>query len=279
MNSIEKGLVSVIMPAYNAEKYIESAIASLQAQDYTHWELLVVNDGSKDNTGAIIDALAAQDVRIKPIHQPNQGVSAARNAALAQMQGEFFLTFDADDILTPQSIAIRVAHFQANPQVYFVDGIIVKKDALMQNTLQYCQGNLKGNPQASLMQLQGHAFIMPSWMVRRVEAKTYQMRLGMTHSEDLLFYISISDNPAHEYNTLPIEVLHYRIHTNSAMANLKGLKNGYMTLYEILKREYGIDFSLKMYLKYRISRIMFLSFLRKKEYKAAFSSVLQIASL
>lgn len=276
---IQKGLVSIIMAAYNLEKYIASAIASVQAQLYTDWELIVVNDGSKDNTGLILDDLAKLDNRIKVIHQVNQGVSAARNAALAQMQGEFFIIFDGDDYLPENSIAERVAYMQAHKEVYFVDGIMVKKDGNMQTTLGHAQTSFYGNPHEALMHLDSKAFVGISWMVRREEGKTYQLRKGLTHAEDLIFYIDISSNPEHILVSLPIEVLYYRVHNSSAMANLDGLKKGYMTLFGILKKEYKINLSLKLYLKYRISRIMFLSFLRKKEYKKAFSSFVQISTM
>lgn len=276
---IKKGLVSVIMAAYNVEKFVQEAINSLQAQDYKDWELLVVNDGSKDNTAAILNTLAAADQRIQVIHQENQGVSVARNAALAQMQGEFFVVFDADDFMPQASLSQRVAYMQANEKVYFLDGIIVKKDINLKETLAVLQTNYKGNPQKELMRLNANVFIGITWMVRRVEGQIYELKKGMTHAEDLLFYISISNNQAYEYATLAIEILHYRIHNSSAMTNLEGLKKGYIALFEILKKEYNIDLSLKLYLKYRISRIMFLSFLRKREYGKAFSSFVEISTM
>ena len=75
-------LVSIVIPAYNVGRYIEECILSVVNQTYTHIEILVVNDGSSDNTPDVIDKLAIQDKRIVPIQQQNAGVSASRNIGI-----------------------------------------------------------------------------------------------------------------------------------------------------------------------------------------------------
>ena len=80
--------ISVIVPAYNAEGLISACIESVLAQQFTDWELIVVNDGSKDGTAALCDAYAEKDSRIRVIHQENGGVSAARNRGLSEAAGE-----------------------------------------------------------------------------------------------------------------------------------------------------------------------------------------------
>lgn len=94
-------LISVIVPAYNLEKLLGRCLDSLLAQDFADWECLVVNDGSTDGTAAVCDAYAAKDKRFKAIHQPNGGVSAARNTGLLQIQGDYILFLDGDDTLRP----------------------------------------------------------------------------------------------------------------------------------------------------------------------------------
>lgn len=92
-----KDLISVIIPAYNAEKYIVNCVESVAAQTYQHLEIIVVNDGSTDLTGQLLDEIAKKDTRIKVIHQKNQGVSAARNTGLSQAKGDCIGFVDADD--------------------------------------------------------------------------------------------------------------------------------------------------------------------------------------
>lgn len=90
-------LITVIIPAYNAEKYIRSCVESVAAQTYVHLEIIIINDGSTDQTGQLLDELALKDSRIKVIHQENKGVSAARNTGLENANGAFIGFIDADD--------------------------------------------------------------------------------------------------------------------------------------------------------------------------------------
>lgn len=110
---IKPGVVSVMMPAYNAEAYIDQAIESLLAQQYAQWELIVVNDGSTDGTAAVVERW--RDSRISLFQQANGGEAAARNVALRQMQGEFVAFLDADDLYLPQHLAATVGYLQAHP--------------------------------------------------------------------------------------------------------------------------------------------------------------------
>lgn len=93
--------VSIIVPAYNAEKFIESCVSSVQAQDLQDWELLLIDDGSKDSTGTLCDQYAAKDTRIRVFHKENGGVSAARNLGLLKMRGEYLAFLDVDDTYEP----------------------------------------------------------------------------------------------------------------------------------------------------------------------------------
>lgn len=91
-------LVSIIMPAYNSEKYISEAIESVCNQSYKNWELMIVNDGSTDYTPKIIDDYSKKDSRIKVFHRKNEGVSMARNFALDKICGEYVTFIDSDDV-------------------------------------------------------------------------------------------------------------------------------------------------------------------------------------
>lgn len=93
-----KGMVSIIMPVYNSEKYISEAIESVCSQSHKNWELLIVNDGSTDHTPEIIDHFSEKDSRIKVFHRKNEGVSMARNFALNKISGEYVTFIDSDDM-------------------------------------------------------------------------------------------------------------------------------------------------------------------------------------
>ena len=108
--------ISVIIPAYNAEKYLSETISSVQSQTYDDWELVIVNDGSKDNTATLAEGIAAQDLRVRVVHQKNAGLSGARNSglAVASAESEYVLFLDADDVLEPYSLNTLSAMLAAN---------------------------------------------------------------------------------------------------------------------------------------------------------------------
>lgn len=93
--------LSVIVPVYNAEKYLHKCVDSILNQTYRDFELLLVDDGSPDQCGTICDAYATQDPRVKVIHKPNGGVSEARNVGLDQAKGNYISFIDPDDWVEP----------------------------------------------------------------------------------------------------------------------------------------------------------------------------------
>lgn len=95
-------LISVIVPVYNAEKYLHRCVGSILAQTYTNLEIILVDDGSPDRCGEICDEYAAKDDRIRVIHQENGGLSAARNAGLDICTGEYIAFVDSDDYIRPE---------------------------------------------------------------------------------------------------------------------------------------------------------------------------------
>lgn len=92
-------LISIIVPIYNAEKYLEKCIESIIKQTYSNFELILVDDGSKDGSAALCDSYAKNDNRIRAFHKKNEGVSVAREFGLAQSKGEYIAFIDADDYI------------------------------------------------------------------------------------------------------------------------------------------------------------------------------------
>lgn len=95
-----KPIVSVIVPVYNAERFIKRCVESILGQKFTEFELLLVDDGSKDQSGRICDEYAIQDSRVKVIHQCNKGAGAARNAGIRNAKGEYLAFCDSDDFVS-----------------------------------------------------------------------------------------------------------------------------------------------------------------------------------
>ncbi|MDD3212453.1 MAG: glycosyltransferase family 2 protein [Eubacteriales bacterium] len=103
-------LISVIVPVYRAEEYIEPCIQSMLRQSDPDWELLLVDDGSPDQSGAVCDRYAGLDSRIQAFHTPNAGVSAARNYGLDRAKGEYICFLDSDDLLAPKHLTLLRRH-------------------------------------------------------------------------------------------------------------------------------------------------------------------------
>jgi glycosyltransferase involved in cell wall biosynthesis len=103
------------MPAYNRERFIREAIDSILTQTFTDLELLVVDDGSTDGTGAIVGAIT--DPRVRRIDQPHRGISAAMNRGLAEARGEYVARLDSDDVWLPDMLATQVAVLDERPGV------------------------------------------------------------------------------------------------------------------------------------------------------------------
>jgi len=116
MNAVE---ISVVMPAYNAEKYLAESISSVLNQSFASWELIVVDDGSTDNTAEVVNGFLP-DQRITLIRQTNKGVSAARNAGIEAAKGNFITFLDADDVYMPGNLTIKYEAINADPGTDYV---------------------------------------------------------------------------------------------------------------------------------------------------------------
>lgn len=100
---MEGHLISVIVPVYNVERYLEKCIASICGQTYRHLEIILVDDGATDHSGQICDEYAQKDSRIRVIHKENGGLSDARNAGIEIACGTYFMFVDSDDTITPDT--------------------------------------------------------------------------------------------------------------------------------------------------------------------------------
>ena len=251
-------LVSIIMPVYNAEEYIVEAIQSVLSQSYVCWELLVINDGSTDDTEGRIRSF--DDLRIRYFKQRNMGVSAARNVGLSCMQGDYFCFLDADDVMPPNSVKSRLELFLQDKRLSFVDGLVLIKNVSLSKTTEKYIPNFSGYPFSELTKLSDRCFLGNTWMIKRLKNETYRFEEGLTHSEDLLFYLNIAEQGT--YAATEEVVLWYRTGNSSAMSNLEGLEHGYAEFYRAVRKARKSSIRQRWYLKYKIIRIMVFSYLK-----------------
>ena len=118
-------MISVVIPVYNVEKYLAECVDSVLGQTYQDYEIILVDDGATDSSGAMCDEYAQKDARIRVIHQPNGGLSAARNAGLSAASGEYIYFLDSDDYIEPTTLVdlVSVAEQEQADMVFF-DGYV-----------------------------------------------------------------------------------------------------------------------------------------------------------
>lgn len=112
-----KPLISIVIPIYKVEEYLPTCLDSLMAQTYQNLEIIMVDDGSPDRSGAICDEYAARDPRFKVIHKKNGGVSSSRNAGLAAVTGDLIAFVDGDDYVAPDIYERMYNHMAADPRL------------------------------------------------------------------------------------------------------------------------------------------------------------------
>lgn len=134
---MKEKMISVIIPAYNSEMFIGKCIDSVLAQTYSNWELIAIDDGSRDNTFGILKKYAEADSRIRVIHQENQGPGIARNTGIAEANGNYVVFIDSDDYIEKDYFELLVEHDEDvvffNVQNVDEKDNVIKQDSMSSN--------------------------------------------------------------------------------------------------------------------------------------------------
>lgn len=157
-------LVAAIIPAFNAERTIDATLRSVRGQTHQELEIIVVDDGSTDETSSVVQYHAATDPRVRLVSQANGGVAAARNRGIAESKAAYIAPVDADDVWHPEKIARQLDHMQNDPQVALVctaysvideaGDVTIEWGGSMPRTNQFsdlCRRNFIGNGSSSLI--------------------------------------------------------------------------------------------------------------------------------
>lgn len=181
-------MISIIIPVYNGEQHLERCVRSVLAQSYRELDVILVNDGSTDGTGALCDRLAAEDSRIRVIHQTNGGVSAARNAGLDAATGRYIGFVDADDTISPDTYQVA---FQAagNCDIVMWDAVtVLPKGNTQPDTIpQLPESQLLRNCDITPQLLRYMAGAVWRCLYRAELLQDVRFPLGIKLSEDRLF--------------------------------------------------------------------------------------------
>lgn len=267
-------LISVIVPAHNAARYIAEAISSAQAQTYRHIEIIVVDDGSRDETGRIARSLAADDPRISVLHQPNRGVASARNLAIQHSRGDFIAPLDADDVWYPEKLEKQLGEMvrggTSTGLVYAWYRQIDAAGAYLGEGGRWLVDGHVYNPLVLQNFVGGGS--MP--LIRRAcldHVGLYDTRFrdqGGEGCEDWDLYLKIAEK--YTFRIVPENLIKYRIHRDGMSRNQEAMVRGRrMILSEVKQRTTTVPGRILRWAEGKQCIIQLSTACRRREYRAA----------
>lgn len=248
-----KGLVSVILPVYNGEDLIEESIRSVLAQSYEHFELIIVDDGSTDQTPHIVDRWSRQDQRIRVIHQQNSKLPRALNCGFSHAKGEFLTWTSADNNMHRDFLEKLVDYLQRNPKLamcYANIRVIDGHGAPIMNDAWYSSGEKTGDvrlPDAALrLNTYPENTVGAAFMYRRAVPLLlggYDPQLYTV--EDYEYWMRINDYFGVRHTDFEDVIYDYRVHENSLTAKAKELHINELRERLMLTEDYRQDWILR----------------------------------
>lgn len=228
--------VSIIMPAYNVAPYVGDALRSALAQTFTDFEVIVVDDGSKDDTASVVAEFARQDPRVQLVQQANRGLAGARNSALRAARGELFALLDSDDLWEPEFLAEQVAILEARPDVDIVTGNGWYLGGVRHGHVARPSPDPRPDPElSSIIDDEWSVFIM-SVFRRRVYTTIGPFDEAMRSNEDYDFWLRAAvAGFTFARNDRPLG--HYRVRDDSLSASNVRMLRGILHVYTKLRPE------------------------------------------
>lgn len=265
-------LVSIICPAYNTAAYINKTIMSVINQSWTDWELIIIDDGSTDETFSVASALSLRDSRIRLVSSTNKGVSHARNIGLSLARGNFIAFLDSDDYLGRSYLSDLLVLFSDERVGVVGSGVVLVDD--FENILGRLSSDFYGSFSSRLVRFDPGVSLATFYVCRAELLNNIKFCEDVTNSEDLFFWLSCASLNKVKYKGIRNDGYYYRQRSSSASKNLEGWSKGQLF---ILKKLYSFDLSfierahLFSHLVYQLSSYYirkivtnFTNFLRKK---------------
>ena len=203
--------VSILIPAYNAERYLISAVESMLRQSFTDFECIIVDDGSTDSTPAQIAALASRDGRVRPVRVAHGGIVEALNAGIRVARGEFIARMDADDISLPQRLAEQVRFLDANPTVVAMGSKVLLVDPHDSPLWEIDVKTTHSDIESDLLRGNGWALFHPTALIRKAAIQQIGgYRAEYQWSEDIDLFLRLAE--IGKLANCDVPLLRYRQH-------------------------------------------------------------------
>lgn len=249
--------ISVIVPVYNASRYLQECVQNVRLQSFQDWELLLINDGSSDGSAELCDQLASTDSRIRVFHKPNTGVSDTRNHGVDMASGEYVIFLDADDYWVENSVLKTFLDFAEKYSVDLVRGdyISVTEEGKIISLENFHDSNLANKPIKSIDFVENiiHGeYFTPLTLFRRQTIGTLRFNEKRIFLEDMEFYSRLIVKGC-KCAYLPITFYAYRKHSQSisSQINLRKIRDSF-TMSEVFAEcsNSTEDFELRGYYNY-----------------------------
>lgn len=267
-------IISVIVPVYNTENYLHRCIDSILAQTFTNFELLLIDDGSKDASGTICDEYAAKDKRVRVFHKENGGVSSARNLGLDHARGEWITFCDADDVVYPCWLAnYDVEHAKENNlicQGFDTDGIL-ENGARFQELKDFGD-QFSGNSIDSLTQLFEIGILGYVWVkafrLDRINKRDIRFDENIAYREDEKFLLDYIDKDDYVKCNCGCGYRYHVPNLSKKYANSTSTLYVSMSLYERLTfLEFSDKNSYKKYIINEVKDVLIYNIINHKNIK------------
>ncbi len=228
-------LVSIIIPVYNAEKYLVETIESVISQTYKNWELIIINDGSTDNSESIAKSFL-YDKRIQYIYQNNAGVSIARNQGIELIKGDYITFLDADDVWEKENIVKKLNLLNTNSDIYWVFSDMYLADENM-NVINIAPLGVDINILENILLWYGEVIPGPcsNIMVKKecIDAGI-KFNPELSTGADQDFCIQLASN--YKGKKIQEPLFSYRIHASSLSRKIKVMERDHVLIYRIAAR-------------------------------------------
>ena len=241
-------LISIIIPCYNASKWIKETIYSVIKQSYNNWELLIIDDGSTDNSAEIISEFI--DIRIKYFYIKNSGVAYARNYGVNKSNGLYLAFLDADDLFLEDNLYKKVL-FLTNHNFKFVHSDVIIQDNINNNN--EIKKSCITNPLKQLLEFSELSFIPPSnvIMTREIFDEVNGFDINLSTSADWDLWVRIANKTEFGYISEPLII--YRLYPNQMHKNIELMEKDMLYAFQKLRK--SNIFKSKKYFNYCLSKL------------------------